>query len=168
MHRNKMIGLAFAGALAVGCGGGTNGNNHDLRTANPDLSMPDLMTPPPPPDLTTPPDMMEPPPDMLCPGGKTTTVMVGMGGNNFNPATVTINKCDTIRWVWAGAGMHTVTSGTAPTPDNKFCDDNNMDCANAPLQGSGHTYSFTFTTAGTYPYFCRPHSGVMKGTITVN
>jgi plastocyanin len=33
---------------------------------------------------------------------------------------------------------------------------------------SGAQYSHTFTTAGTYNYFCRPHCGAgMTATITV-
>jgi hypothetical protein len=34
--------------------------------------------------------------------------------------------------------------------------------------GANSTFSYTFTTAGTYPYFCRPHSTFMTGRITVN
>jgi plastocyanin len=73
--------------------------------------------------------------------------------------------------MWAGSG-HDVTSGTVSggvgTPDNKFCNQNNTDCANAPLENAGNTYSFVFTTAGSYSYYCRPHASFgMTGTITV-
>lgn len=38
----------------------------------------------------------------------------------------------------------------------------------APVANTGNVYMFTFTTKGTYPYFCRPHAGAgMTGTITV-
>jgi plastocyanin len=49
-----------------------------------------------------------------------------------------------------------VTSGTRPNKDGKF---------DGTLGASG-TFSFTFTTAGTYQYFCTVHSS-MNGTITV-
>ncbi len=66
-----------------------------------------------------------------------------------------------------GSG-HNVVSGTNGMSDGKFCNQMNTNCASAPTESSGNTYSFTFTTAGSYPYFCRPHASLgMTGTITV-
>jgi plastocyanin len=50
----------------------------------------------------------------------------------------------------------TVTSGTRPNKDGKF---------DGQVAGGG-TFSFTFTDAGTYQYFCSIHSS-MNATITV-
>lgn len=157
MTIHKLLGLALFGTMAVGCGSNNTPAN-DLGTA--DLAVKsDLATGAA--DLSTPPD--------LTPA--TVTVNVGMGGNAFVPQTATINVGDTIRWVWVG-NNHNVVSGTVTagvgTPDNKFCNQMNQNCAAAPVMNTGNTYSFTFTTKGAYPYFCRPHAGAgMTGTITV-
>src|SRR5207247_6142080 len=44
----------------------------------------------------------------------TVTVQVAPGGDlSFSPSSVSIQPGDTVRWVWASAGMaHSVTSGT--------------------------------------------------------
>jgi plastocyanin len=156
-------GLLTCFTLALfACGGGTT--KTDMMTAEQDMKMPDTgdMKMPDPVDMKMDVDMMV--------GPRTHMVNVGMGGNNFNPATLTIKKGDTVQWNWI-AGNHNVVSGgpNAPTPDGKFCNDNNMNCAMAPLRTAGApAYKFTFNTAGTFPYFCRPHFGAgMKGTITV-
>ncbi len=75
----------------------------------------------------------------------------------FSPAAITINVGDTVRWTNNGAAPHTTTSGTTPTPDGKWA---------SPALSSGQTFSFTFTQAGVFPYFCAIHT-FMTGTITV-
>jgi plastocyanin len=96
------------------------------------------------------------------------TVTVGPGGQLvFDPATLTIKVGDTVHWVWATAG-HSVVSGTNGTTDNQFCSPNNTSCGNPPLSLAGATYDHTFTTAGTFPYYCSVHFSLgMTGTITV-
>jgi plastocyanin len=100
-------------------------------------------------------------------------VQVGGSTFTFTPATLTICAGDTVHWVWMGTG-HDVESGTNGTADNKFCsgtsptDPGDTNCAMAPLQNAGFTYDHVFTTAGSFPYFCRPHASIgMVGTITV-
>ena len=155
MHIQKTIGLALFGMLAVACG--------DNNTPAKDMAVADLATKSDlagsAPDLSTAPD--------LAPA--TVTVTVGQGGaNTFTPQAVTINVGDTVKWVWASGG-HNVVSGTGGTADNKFCSPNNATCGTTPTSVAGTTYSFTFATKGSYPYFCKPHVGAgMTGTITVN
>jgi plastocyanin len=74
---------------------------------------------------------------------------------------VTINVGETVRWIWQ-AGTHTVTSGeTSSDPDSGVLFD-------APLSTGNQSFEFTFTEAGTFPYFCRPHEVLnMKGIIEV-
>ena len=97
----------------------------------------------------------------------THTVTVGPGAPIFSPASLTIHVGDTVHWVWASAG-HSVVSGTNGTTDNQFCSPNNTSCDNPPLSGAGATYDHTFTTAGTFPYYCSVHFSLgMTGTITV-
>lgn len=102
-------------------------------------------------------------------GPKTVDVTVGAGGGfSFSPSTVSIKVGDTVRWTWGGTG-HTVTSGTGGVADNKFCSPSDTGCATAAASTAGAVYSHTFTTAGSFPYFCAPHAAFgMTGTVTVN
>ena len=69
----------------------------------------------------------------------------------FQPSTVTIAAGDTVTWHNGDTASHTATS-TGAWDTGTF----------AP----GISRSITFTTPGTYPYFCLIHS-IMFGTIVV-
>ena len=87
-------------------------------------------------------------------GGNTVTI----SSNQFSPASITIKKGESVKWVWNG-GTHNVTSGTSCTSDSKF--------TSGPPKSSGD-FSQTFDTAGTFDYFCQPHcSGGMTGKVIV-
>jgi plastocyanin len=90
--------------------------------------------------------------------GAQQTVNVSAVDFAFQPATITITAGDTIVWTNTGAVAHTVTAS-----DGSF---------DSGLFGPGQTYSRTFTTAGTIPYYCIPHGtpqgGGMAGTIVVH
>lgn len=76
----------------------------------------------------------------------------------FVPASLTISPGDAVRWIWV-EGMHTTTSGTAGTPNGIW---------NAPIDVANTTFTRTFNSAGTFPYYCAFHFGIgMTGTITV-
>ena len=84
--------------------------------------------------------------------------------NNDNTQidAVTINAGDTVRWNWRG-GIHTVTSGVSSN-----LQDNPGELFDETINGSNPTFEFTFSEAGTFPYFCRPHESLnMKGIIEV-
>jgi plastocyanin len=105
-----------------------------------------------------------PTPTPTPPAGGTRTVNVGQGGNNFvdqvsGNSTTNITMGTTVHWVWV-AGFHNVDSGACPpcTPDGQFTSGNPQ---------SGGTYDHTFSTAGTFPYFCIVHGQEMTGTINV-
>jgi plastocyanin len=159
MHKQGLFGLALLSALALGCGNSSTAK--DMAAA--DLAMK-------PADLSTQPADMSMGPD-LAPA--TVNVQVGAAGNTFSPKTVTVNVGDTVKWTWVGNNHNVVSASSATNAslgvsDGRFCDENNQNCANAPLDTAGHTYSFTFTTKGTYDYFCKPHAAAgMTGTITV-
>ena len=70
----------------------------------------------------------------------------------FSEATTTIKKGDKVVWVNKDAAPHTVT-GYSGGPDSGTLD-------------TGDTYSYTFTTPGTYAYHCKFHPQ-MSATITV-
>jgi plastocyanin len=95
------------------------------------------------------------------PAGATLHI-VNQSGLSFVPDDLTVEEGDTVRWVW-DAGSHTVTSGAGAA------DPNAGSLFDAPLTSVNTTFQYVFNTAGTYPYFCRPHEGFgMKGTITVD
>jgi plastocyanin len=99
-------------------------------------------------------------------GPRTVTVTVGPNGaRTFNPAALEVRVGDTVHWVWSSSG-HTVTSGNEGNADGLFCSPSDTGCAGAPTSRAGDTYDHRFLTAGTFPYHCRPHSG-MTGSITV-
>lgn len=87
----------------------------------------------------------------------TTTVAVGQGGANFNPASVTIPLGDTITWTWLG-NNHSVVSGVQGAPDGIF---------SSGIHNIGFTFSYTPTEPGTYLYYCGVHGSMMTGDITV-
>ena len=71
-----------------------------------------------------------------------------------NPAVDTVAVGGKVTWTWGGADSHSVHSTGSPS----FTSSATM------VSGS---YSFTFSTAGTYNYDCIVHGALMTGTIVV-
>jgi plastocyanin len=96
--------------------------------------------------------------------GAAGTVTVGniffKSGHNGtqNPAVDTVAAGTTVTWTWTGTGStpHSVRSDAAPA----FTSSQTM-------TGNGQTYTFAFTTPGTYHYDCAIHGSAMTGTIVV-
>jgi plastocyanin len=89
----------------------------------------------------------------------TSAYVIKMLDYHFSPANPSVPVGTTVRVVDDGASSHTWTSGTAPVHSGPF-DSGNVD--------PGHSYTYTFHTAGTYSFFCQYHySSGMKGRITV-
>jgi plastocyanin len=107
-------------------------------------------------------------PDAASDASPGAMILVGPAGALvFLPATMTVPVGTTVQWFWSSTG-HNVISGLDGAPDGLFCSPNNSACASAPISQAGATFEYTFTHAGTFPYFCAPHVGVgMKGTIVV-
>ena len=81
-------------------------------------------------------------------------------GNIFNPSNVTTDPNGTVNWTFEA--LHNVTFISSAPPGG-----------NIPDRSSG-TVSRTFTTSGSYPYYCTIHGGVtgtsctgMCGSVTV-
>jgi plastocyanin len=71
----------------------------------------------------------------------------------FNPVIVDVAAGGQVRWTWAGASFHSVTStGNGPL--------------RSPTQGSG-TYTVTFPTPGRFDFFCTVHP-FMTGSVIVH
>ncbi|MEJ0090231.1 MAG: Ig-like domain-containing protein [Limisphaerales bacterium] len=99
---------------------------------------------------------------LLCLGSKsssfgaTATVLVGSGGNVFVPALTNINAGDQVTWKWIGS-FHSTTSTNSTWPDSS-------------VQNSGFMFSHTFSSSGTFGYYCTIHgtpTSGMKGAIVV-
>jgi plastocyanin len=78
---------------------------------------------------------------------------VWIQGMAFNPSLITITAGTTITWTNKDAIAHTVTS-----------DATMFDSGSIVFNG---TFSFTFTTTGTFKYHCTPHP-TMVATVVVN
>jgi plastocyanin/mono/diheme cytochrome c family protein len=81
--------------------------------------------------------------------------------NNADNADIIIKVGTTVTWTNKSAAPHTVVSGTPAAPKTDFGNASKILAAN-----SSDTYSFTFKTAGEYPFFCSIHPA-MLGWITV-
>lgn len=96
-----------------------------------------------------------------------TVVVAPNGDHTFAPQDLTIRVGDKVHWVWESSG-HTVTSGAGGNADGRFCSPSDGACTSTTTSGAGATYDHTFTSAGTFPYFCRPHrSSGMTGSVIV-
>src|SRR5215218_11162805 len=80
---------------------------------------------------------------------------VDTSASQFQPANVTIDVGDTVRWEFdQAATTHTVTSSSSNWT---------LDESRAP---NGTPVTKTFDTAGVYTFLCKIHSG-MTGSVTV-
>lgn len=70
----------------------------------------------------------------------------------FNPTTVTVPVGTTVTWANIDGTLHTVTSATK--------------VFSSPGLDEGGAFSYTFTSPGTYTYYCKLHPH-MTGTIVV-
>jgi plastocyanin len=81
-----------------------------------------------------------------------TEVKVQIANFAFSPSTLEVKVGTTVTWTNADSAPHTVTSDDGSFASNDL--------------NQGASFSFTFTTAGTYAYHCGVHPG-MKATVTV-
>jgi plastocyanin/predicted lipoprotein with Yx(FWY)xxD motif len=84
---------------------------------------------------------------------------VSINDNAFDPKTITVNVGDTVTWTIAGQNEHTVTA------DNGSFNSDDLKA------GEKTSFTFTFTKAGTFAYYCKYHGGPggqgMSGTVVV-
>ena len=79
-------------------------------------------------------------------------------GSCFLPTDVTVGIGDTVTWINDSSVIHTITSGNPDGSDGTF---------DSSIIMTDGTFSYTFTEAGQYEYFCSIHPW-MTGTIMVN
>jgi plastocyanin len=126
-------------------------------------------------DLAAPPGFNPPTPTATPtpPGGAVHVVNIGQFGTSYtdtvsNTSISTIHVGDTIKWVWLG-GPHSTTAGTCtgggPGYEAAGCDSDGK--WESGVKSPSFTFSYTFTAAGTYRYFCDVHLDSMTGVIQV-
>ena len=99
-------------------------------------------------------------------GGTSVSIVSGastLTTDAYSPNPIQVSVGTTVTWTNDDAQPHTVTSGSNGQPDNKFNSSPNF----TPLLNPGQTFSFTFTEAGEYPYYCMLHPN-MVGTVNVS
>src|SRR5436189_863734 len=90
----------------------------------------------------------------------TVDVTIGPNGNLvFSPSSVTIHPGDQVKWTWGSSG-HSSTSGSPGMPNGIW---------DSGILNQGATFTHTFNSTGTFPYYCTPHGGCcgMVGTVMV-
>jgi plastocyanin len=75
---------------------------------------------------------------------------VNIVDNAFSPSAVTIKVHDQVKWTWQGY-YHSTTS--------------NGGLWDSGVYNTGHTYTTTFDSVGSFPYYCSYH--YFTGTVTV-
>lgn len=83
--------------------------------------------------------------------------------NGYSPSTITIDAGDTVRWVWAGNGRHSVTAVGGGFDSHSAC----TALVTATCGGTGEVFTHRFDTPGSYAYRCRVHGAAMSGTVVV-
>ncbi len=86
------------------------------------------------------------------PSPTSSVASVSLSNFSFSPATITVKTGTTVTWTNRDAADHTVTSDT-----NLF---------NSGGLTRNATFSYTFTSRGSFPYHCSYHPS-MLGTIIV-
>jgi plastocyanin len=114
---------------------------------------------------------------------RTVTVPAGVISwmdDQSHTSDTTVHVGDTVQWTWSDSA-HGVVSGTCSGTGGGgggYVGGGNgtygygQDCTPDGLFSSGthsgpFTYSYTFTQAGTYPYYCGVHQSMMKGRVVV-
>ena len=86
---------------------------------------------------------------------------VSISGFAFNPPTLNVAAGTQVTWTNNDSGVpHSVTSDTGVF-------DSSPNCPTSGCLQTGNAFSFTFNTAGTFPYHCRVHS-FMTGQVVVS
>ncbi len=79
-------------------------------------------------------------------------IVANAGSNSYNPNPVEVKVGETVTWTNDDSVIHTATS-----IDGTF---------DSGIMRNGQSFSYTFDTAGEYPYYCTLHPN-MVGTVVV-
>jgi amicyanin len=91
----------------------------------------------------------------LGPAGRATAVghSVQMAQYAFAPQALTITAGDTVTWTNQDTAPHDVTTSSAPV------------AIHSPELQKGQSWSYTFTTPGTYTYYCSVHPDMIARVV---
>ncbi|HVW45097.1 MAG TPA: cupredoxin family copper-binding protein [Amycolatopsis sp.] len=81
----------------------------------------------------------------VAPPAQAASQAVMMQGYAFSPSTLTVHAGDTVTWTNHDQAPHDVTTTSAPV------------AIKSQTLSTGQSFSYTFTTAGTYSYYCSIH-----------
>ncbi|HEY2062663.1 MAG TPA: plastocyanin/azurin family copper-binding protein [Amycolatopsis sp.] len=90
----------------------------------------------------------------LTPAATAASHQVMMQNYAFSPASLTVNAGDTVTWTQHDTAPHNVVTTSAPV------------AVHSPELSQGQSWSYTFTTPGTYSYYCTVHPD-MRAQVTV-
>ncbi|MTD57826.1 cupredoxin domain-containing protein [Amycolatopsis pithecellobii] len=82
---------------------------------------------------------------VFAPPASAATQPVMMESYAFSPSALTVHVGDTVTWTNHDQAPHDVTTTSAPV------------AIKSPMLSTGQSFSYTFTTAGTYSYYCSIH-----------
>jgi plastocyanin len=95
-------------------------------------------------------------------------VTVSTGLLAFDPKSVTVTKGQTVTWVGGDNITHVLVQGSYDLgADGLRTNEKDDKAFNLKLNRKGQRVSHTYTTAGTFTYFCTIHHG-MNGTVVVS
>ena len=96
-------------------------------------------------------------------GGGGKTVEVGPGNNKFAPESIQVKPGTTVTWNWK-SDNHNIVVSSQPSGANW----QGTKGGKSKTYNTGHTYTHSFQTKGTYEYFCQPHKALgMTGSVEV-
>jgi len=102
-----------------------------------------------------PPPAPPPPPPPGPPPPPAPAVTVKVQNNQFAPAEARVTVGGTVTWEWEASGHNVLSAFTPSFPSSN------------PLSNSGFTYGpVTFSTAGTYLYYCSAHGAASNGSVS--
>jgi len=104
-----------------------------------------------------------PPPPPPPPAGPPVSTIT-IGDNTYGSPNLSVAAGTTVRWENAGLVAHTATSSSG------LWDSGNLTAGytSGGYMYTGGSYQRSFSTPGTYPYYCTYHGAQgMQGTITV-
>lgn len=82
---------------------------------------------------------------VFAPRAQAADYSVDLTNYSFSPATLTVKVGDTVTWTNHDQAPHDATTTSAPAPFK------------SPELSTGESWTYTFTTAGTYSYYCSIH-----------
>jgi plastocyanin len=85
--------------------------------------------------------------------------LIRIRDNSFDPPVLSVAVGRVVAWRHEGSNPHTVTSGSPTMSPGTMFDSGTL--------RNGDGFTFTFSEAGNYPYFCKIHGAMMSGTIQV-